>query len=120
MATAKEQVLVYRLGRRKRIAILHTIETATQFVNLVFYLAPNVYVLLNPCDIFVKNFLYWAGFVRWTCFNTVRLGITCFITYRFQELLPNFDVQPLYHAFQMYQSIPPVLACIGADMRMPC
>lgn len=63
---------MYRLGRRKRIAILHTIEIGTQFVNLVFYLAPNVYVLLNPCDIFTKNFIYWAGFVRWTCFNTVK------------------------------------------------
>ena len=53
---------------------LHAVEAAVQWVNLVFYLAPNAYVLSNPCKV-QTPFILVCGFVRWTCWNTVSLKL---------------------------------------------
>lgn len=41
-----------------------------QLVNAVFFLAPNVFVLANPCGWFLRP-IYVFTAVRWTCLNTV-------------------------------------------------
>ena len=71
--TTKLQVanLDCRKVRRKRNATLFFIEAAVQSVNLVFYIVPNIYILKRPCYFF-GHVIFWCGWVRWTCWNTVR------------------------------------------------
>lgn len=68
-----------RKTRRKRNAILFFAEGAVQWLNLVFWVAPNIYLLLNPCRFLGKPIL-WCGWVRWTCWNTVSLLLISFWT----------------------------------------
>ena len=63
--------LCCRKVRRKRNATLFFIEAAVQSVNLVFYIVPNIYILKRPCYFF-GHVIFWCGWVRWTCWNTVR------------------------------------------------
>lgn len=69
-AHSLEELVLCRTHRRKRNVILFFLEGAVQWVNLVFYLAPNVHLFYSPCQLFAP-FTLWAGFVRWTCWNTV-------------------------------------------------
>ncbi len=62
----------YRALRQKRSAILFFIEAAVQRVNLLFYLVPNAYILTNTC-LQQAPIVFWSGWVRWTCWNTVSL-----------------------------------------------
>lgn len=64
------KLCMFRWPRRKRILTLHAVEAMVQLINLVFYLAPNVYVVRNPCDV-ETTFILVCGFVQWTCWNTV-------------------------------------------------
>lgn len=57
--------------RRKRTVLLIGLEVAVQTVNLVFYLAPNAFVLAKPCSWFLTPIFIFSA-VRWSCWNTVR------------------------------------------------
>lgn len=61
-----------RLPKRKRHTVLFLTETALQGVNLVCYMAPNIYLLCKPFA-FYSRVVSWCGWVRWTCWNTVSL-----------------------------------------------
>ncbi len=71
----------YRTPRQERSAILFFTEAAVQSVNLLFYLVPNAYLLTDPC-LQQTPLIFWSGWVRWTCWNTVGLTIAtqCFLT----------------------------------------
>ena len=75
LSTAGQQLssCVHRKPRQKRNAILFFSEAAVQCLNLLFYLLPNIYVLRQPCDQ-LAAFIFWSGWVRWSCWNTVRLN----------------------------------------------
>lgn len=62
-----------RYYRIKMSATLLAVEATVQWINLVFYLVPNVYVLRYPCHI-LSPFTFATGFIQWTCWNTVRLN----------------------------------------------
>lgn len=62
---------VFRKPRQKRIAILFFTEAAVQCVNLTCYLIPNAYLLRNYCNE-QAPLIFYCGWVRWTCWNTVR------------------------------------------------
>jgi len=64
----------YRTPRQKRSAILFFTEAAVQSVNLLFYLVPNAYILTNTC-LQQTPLVFWSGWVRWTCWNTVSLSV---------------------------------------------
>ena len=64
--------LTSRLTRVRVSATVLALEAIVQWINLVFYLAPNVYVLRNPCNILTAA-VYTSGFVQWSCWNTVSL-----------------------------------------------
>ncbi len=64
----------YRTPRQKRSAILFFTEAAVQSVNLLFYLVPNAYLLTDPC-LQQTPLIFWSGWVRWTCWNTVGSSI---------------------------------------------
>lgn len=59
-----------RKPKRKRHTVLFLTETALQGINTLAYIAPNIYVLCAP-DHFLSPAIYWCGWVRWTCWNTV-------------------------------------------------
>lgn len=61
-----------RIARVRVSATLIAVEGIVQWINLVFYAAPNVYLLRKPCYL-LSPFVYASGFVQWTCWNTVRL-----------------------------------------------
>jgi len=63
--------LLCRNIRRKRNATLFFIEAAVQWVNLIFYTVSNAYLLKEPCYFFGRV-VFWCGWIRWTCWNTVR------------------------------------------------
>ena len=67
---------VPRKTRRKRNATLFFIEGAVQWLNLVFWVTPNMYLVVKPCY-FLSHVVFWCGWVRWTCWNTVRLCNGC-------------------------------------------
>ncbi|KAA6426189.1 MAG: hypothetical protein FRX49_04041 [Trebouxia sp. A1-2] len=56
--------------RRKRNATLFFIEAAVQWVNLLFYIVSNAYLLKEPCYFFGRV-VFWCGWIRWTCWNTL-------------------------------------------------
>ncbi|KAL4421963.1 hypothetical protein ABPG77_010986, partial [Micractinium sp. CCAP 211/92] len=58
--------------RRRRACTLAGIEVTLQLVNLVFYVLPNAYVMAHDCSWFHPVVL-WAGFVRWTIWNSIFL-----------------------------------------------
>ena len=66
----------YRQARRKRHATLFLTEAAVQLVNLLCYIIPNCSQLQHPCQ---WNFplFKWCGWIRWTCWNTVSLVMSC-------------------------------------------
>jgi hypothetical protein len=45
-------------------------EGSLQWLNLIFYVVPNVLNAADPCFIFAGNWAY-LGLARWTCWNTV-------------------------------------------------
>ena len=59
-----------RKAKRKRYTDLFLIETFVQWVNLVFYVMPNIYLLCKAYA-FHSPVVYWCGWARWTCWNTV-------------------------------------------------
>ncbi|PSC75484.1 alpha beta-hydrolase [Micractinium conductrix] len=66
---------VNRAGRRwaplrKRTVAVFGAELAVQCVNLVFYLAPNAFVLTKSCAWFLTP-VHVSSVVRWTCWNTL-------------------------------------------------
>ena len=61
---------LFRKTRRKRNATLFFIEGAVQWLNLVFYVIPNIYLVIKPCY-WISHVIFWCGWVRWTCWNTV-------------------------------------------------
>ena len=65
-------VSMFRRPRQKRNATLFFTEAAVQCLNLLFYLLPNIYVLRQPCNQ-LAPFVFWSGWVRWTCWNLVCL-----------------------------------------------
>ena len=72
---------VHRAGRawsprRKTTVALFGLELAVQALNLTFYLAPNAYVLAQPCSWFLLPVHVFA-LVRWTCQNTVSYAQHC-------------------------------------------
>lgn len=69
---------VFRKTRRKRNATLFFIEGTVQWLNLVFWVAPNIYLLVKPCY-YLANVIFWCGWVRWTCWNTVSLCHDCLV-----------------------------------------
>ncbi|DBB06586.1 TPA: hypothetical protein ACH3X1_012115 [Trebouxia sp. C0004] len=58
--------------QQKRLAILFLAEAGVQWVNLVFYVAANVSLLIERCYFFSPVLTSWFGWVRWTCWNTGR------------------------------------------------
>ena len=62
--------VTFRKTRRKRSAAFLYVEGAVQWLNLVFWVVPNIYLLLKPCY-FLGPVVFWCGWVRWTCWNTV-------------------------------------------------
>ena len=68
-----------RSTRRKRNATLFFIEGTVQWLNLVFWVVPNVYLLVNPCY-FLGQLIFWCGWARWTCWNTVSFAATLLYT----------------------------------------
>ena len=40
-------------------------------INVSFFIVPNAYVLYNHCGVFAE-LVAVSGFIRWTCWNTVR------------------------------------------------
>ena len=67
-------IALCRKVRRKRNATLFFIEAAVQSVNLVFYILPNIYLLKEPCYFFGRV-VFWCGWGRWTCWNTVSVTV---------------------------------------------
>lgn len=43
-----------RKKRRKRFAVLMLTELVAQWINVAFFIIPNVYLLARPCDYFSK------------------------------------------------------------------
>ena len=74
--TAMLVCLTSRLTRVRVSATVLAMEATVQWINLVFYLAPNVYVLRNPCNILTAP-VYTSGFVQWSCWNTVSMLSVC-------------------------------------------
>ncbi|EIE21255.1 alpha/beta-hydrolase [Coccomyxa subellipsoidea C-169] len=58
--------------RRKKLATLLFTELVAQWVNVTFFLVPNIQLLANPCGMFSVLVPYCA-IVRWTCWNTIFL-----------------------------------------------
>ncbi len=93
-------VALCRKVRRKRNATLFFIEAAVQSVNLVFYIVPNIYLLKEPCYFF-GHVVFWCGWVRWTCWNTVsataydeRLDFSrCFVVFTSSVLFQHGRVR---------------------------
>ena len=42
-----------------------------QWLNLIFYITPNICVLLKPVQIY-GALVYYSEFIRWSCWNAVR------------------------------------------------
>ena len=66
----------HRTPRRKRNAILFFTEAAFQWANLVFYILPNALLLARPCK-WGNPSIFWFGWARWTCWNTVSPCYRC-------------------------------------------
>lgn len=60
----------HRQAKRWRHTLLFLVELAVQWLNLLFYIMPNVYLLLHRCEFFADIFK-WCGWLSWTCWNTV-------------------------------------------------
>ena len=61
---------VCRKHRQKRNVQLIVLEGVLQWLNLLFYILPNILMTVTTCYIF-KNTWFWLGFARWTCWNSV-------------------------------------------------
>ena len=97
-----------RKAKRKRYTDLFLMETAVQWLNLVAYITPNIYLLCNTYA-FDSSVVFWCGWVRWTCWNTVShhiLTSTCSLAMshligRFystvQWVHPKADVENRWH-----------------------
>ncbi|GMH46106.1 hypothetical protein BSKO_14070 [Bryopsis sp. KO-2023] len=60
-----------RWSRRRLMGTrLFMVELVTQLVNSIFYLLPNVYILIQDCGWF-DAIIPWSGFVRFTCWNII-------------------------------------------------
>eukprot|EP00884_Botryococcus_braunii_P001515 jgi/Botrbrau1/11364/Bobra.0038s0112.1 len=58
--------------RRFRSATLHGTECLIQWINIIFYLIPNINVLADVCN-FLSPLVGYCALVRWTCWNTMFL-----------------------------------------------
>ncbi len=67
MTTCKH---LHREAKRKRLAMLFGLEGAVQWLNLVFYVIPNIWLLFKPCYYF-SPVITICAWVRWSCWNTV-------------------------------------------------
>ncbi|KAA6429424.1 MAG: hypothetical protein FRX49_00818 [Trebouxia sp. A1-2] len=56
--------------RQKRNVTLIVLEASLQWLNLVFYVVPNILNLADPCYFLADDWFY-LGFARWTCWNTI-------------------------------------------------
>lgn len=68
----------HRQAKRWRHTLLFLVELAVQWLNLVFYIVPNVYLLLHRCEFLVEIFK-WCGWLSWTCWNTVTHSLGIFL-----------------------------------------
>jgi len=76
----------YRLPKRKRHTVLFLTETALQGINLLCYIAPNIYLLCKPFA-FYSTVVCCCGWARWTCWNTVSLPAVLVCLQAFKTLL---------------------------------
>ena len=60
----------HRQAKRWRHTFLFLAELTVQWLNLLFYIMPNVYLLLHRC-VFLFDLFKWSGWLSWTCWNTV-------------------------------------------------
>ena len=63
-------IVICRKHRQKRNVTLIVLEASLQWLNLVFYVVPNILNLADPCYFLADDWFY-LGFARWTCWNTV-------------------------------------------------
>lgn len=105
--------MLCRTHRRKRNVTLFLTEGIVQWVNLVLYLAPNAHVFHFPCELFAP-FILWAGFVRWTCWNTVCTSTATMCAYLFWATLADIWLAHLavYRVFLHLMVCPLLLALI--------
>lgn len=59
-----------RSHRRRRGATFMLILAFANLVGLVFFLIPNLYVLMDECSWYSK-LVVWSAFVQWSCWNLV-------------------------------------------------
>ncbi|KAK9804297.1 hypothetical protein WJX72_005360 [[Myrmecia] bisecta] len=59
-------------ARRRKASTLLFIELVVQWVNVVCWLVPNIYLLVRRCAWF-GTVVPWTALVRWTCWNTIFL-----------------------------------------------
>ncbi|BDA51092.1 probable phospholipase A1-Igamma1, chloroplastic at C-terminar half [Coccomyxa sp. Obi] len=83
--TARRQGKRWTL-RRRRLAILLFTELVAQWINVTFFLVPNIHLLIHRCSMFTRLVPYCA-IVRWTCWNTIFL-----IT-----IIQAHNVKPYWH-----------------------
>lgn len=67
---------VCRKHRQKRNVTLIMLEAILQWLNLIFFVLPNAFLVANPCYL-IADVWYWFGFVRWTCWNSVSCLCLC-------------------------------------------
>ena len=65
---------VDRKHRQRRNVVLITLEATVQWINLICYVVPNVFVAVDTCYT-LTGIPYWFAFARWTCWNTVSLAM---------------------------------------------
>ncbi len=68
------ELAVDRKHRQRRNVFLITLEATVQWMNLICYVVPNVFVAVDTCYT-VTSMTYWFTFARWTCWNTVSLAV---------------------------------------------
>ncbi len=90
-------VFLVRKPRQKRNAILFFMEAAVQCLNLTFYLIPNTYILCRPCHQ-LTPLVFWSGWVRWTCWNTVSPCRKCQLLWYAIVSQTNIHTAQLYIA----------------------
>ncbi|CAL8466201.1 g5737 [Coccomyxa elongata] len=58
--------------RRKKLATLLITELVAQWINVTFFLVPNINLLAHPCDIW-SILVPYCAIIRWSCWNTIFL-----------------------------------------------
>ncbi|BDA51093.1 hypothetical protein COCOBI_17-3130 [Coccomyxa sp. Obi] len=70
--TATILIYIVRKPRRRKLAVLLFTELVVQWINVSFFLVPNINLLARPCDVWFILVPYCA-IVRWTCWNIIFL-----------------------------------------------